>query len=289
MRAALDATTMDDPSRSALQELFEVSSRYLENSNPESGFEHAELQQGCGISGEIGRCWLAQLELDNVVAAIGRGELETVKRLLDSPILEGHLSQSPAVLAAIFALMIRSRDDALVCHVAAELAKYPETATERQNGRTLLHDAAAAGVPSIVDLLVGICADPNAGDGGGHGPLYSVANECQWPEGAPIVRLLLRAGAHVDNRSGEMRCSALHAAARRGNVKVAEALIEGGASIDIRDVRGDTPLRRAVNCRKAEVARLLVDRGADIRSPGSKGLTPLSAAKTEAIRGALLR
>jgi ankyrin repeat protein len=72
-------------------------------------------------------------------------------------------------------------------------------------------------------------------------------------------------------------------AARRGNVAVAEALLECGADIESRDSLGDTPLRRSVNCGKAAVAALLLARGADLHSKGSKGLTPLLAARTGAM------
>jgi ankyrin repeat protein len=46
-------------------------------------------------------------------------------------------------------------------------------------------------------------------------------------------------------------------AARRGNAVVAKALLDCGATIDAVDRRGDTPLQRAINCRKLHVAELL--------------------------------
>jgi len=88
----------------------------------------------------------------------------------------------------------------------------------------------------------------------------------------------------VDACDGAKHCTALHMAARRGNVEVAEALLECGANIEARDSLGETPLRRAVNCDQTGVATLLLARGADLHSLGSKGLTPLSAARTTAMR-----
>ena len=61
---------------------------------------------------------------------------------------------------------------------------------------------------------------------------------------------------------GSKRCTPLHMAARRGNVEIAEALLDCGADIDVRDSKGDTPLQRALNCRKPELASLLLARGA---------------------------
>jgi len=50
-------------------------------------------------------------------------------------------------------------------------------------------------------------------------------------------------------------------AARRGNVEIARALLDCGAALDARDRGGVTPLERAVNCRKAAVAQLLMECG----------------------------
>ena len=98
---------------------------------------------------------------------------------------------------------------------------------------------------------------------------------------------LLRRGAAVDARDRVKRCTPLHAAARRGSVAVAAALLDGGADLEARDVAGDTPLRRAVNCGQVEMATFLRARGADAGSRGARGLTPLEAARTDAMRRAL--
>ena len=97
---------------------------------------------------------------------------------------------------------------------------------------------------------------------------------------ASVIRALVKAGADVNAGDGVKRCTALHMAARRGNVAVAEVLLDCGAALEARDSAGDTPLRRSVNCNKVEVAALLVARGADIYSTGSKGITALLAARS---------
>ena len=154
-------------------------------------------------------------------------------------------------------------------------------------GRTLLHAAAAAANLPIVELLLQLGAVPDMVDAAGHAALYCVGNECSVPGGGDVVRALVRAGANVDAQDGVKRCTALHMAARRGNVEVAGALLDSGAAIEARDSLGDTPLRRAVNCGKVEVAALLVACGADCHSRGSKQMTPLLAARTAAMKRAL--
>jgi ankyrin repeat protein len=110
---------------------------------------------------------------------------------------------------------------------------------------------------TTVELLLQLGADPNAFDGGRHTPLYSVGNECAGPDSADVVRALVRGGARVDARDGVTGSTALHMAARRGNAVAAQALLECGADKSLRDRRGDTPLQRALNCRKAHLAELL--------------------------------
>jgi len=53
-------------------------------------------------------------------------------------------------------------------------------------------------------------------------------------------------------------------AARRGHVETAQALLDSGASVNAPDRKGDTPLQRAMNCHKNEVAQLLIERGAAV-------------------------
>jgi ankyrin repeat protein len=165
------------------------------------------------------------------------------------------------------------------------LVENPDLAHESYSGRTLLHAASAAGNSPIVAVLLKLGVDANIQDAGGHTPLYSIGNEC--PGGGPVVRALIQGGAKVDACDGVKRCTALHMAARRGNVEASEALIACGANIEVRDSLGETPLRRAVNCGQTDVAALLLAKGADPHSVGSKGLTPLSAARSGAMRGLL--
>jgi ankyrin repeat protein len=133
--------------------------------------------------------------------------------------------------------------------------------TRRFAGNTLLHFAAGAGCEEVVTLLLRLGADSNI-EGRGRTPLYCVANECPSVTGPEVIRALVRAGADVNACSGVTRATALHAAARRGHVGIARALLDLGAAVNARDRKADTPLQRAINCRKTEVSQLLRERGA---------------------------
>jgi hemoglobin len=269
MVKALDEAQIEEPVRKALHDVFARSSAYVVNQGP-------ALPVAEGVRDEIARRWDSQLRLDEAVAAIRRGDADraiTLAKTCDRTVLTG-----------LLALMIGSGHGVLLEFVQETLTRDPALIRERYAGRTLLHKASGEGSLTIVELLLRLGADPNAADGGGHTPLYSVGNECKVAGAGKVVHALVRAGAKVDAHDGVKHCTALHMAARRGNVLVAEALLDCGADIEARDTLAETPLRRSVNCNKTEVAALLLSRGADRHSKGSKGLTPLLAARTPAMK-----
>jgi ankyrin repeat protein len=147
-------------------------------------------------------------------------------------------------------------------------------------GQTLLHDAALVGEAELAAVLIRLGADPDAKEAGGHTPLYRAST-------GDVARVLLAAGATPDVASGPTQGTALHQAARRGNVAVVQALLEHGATINALDAKGQTPLRRAVNCRQLQIVRLLVRHGADIHLADRRGVTPTDMARTDEMKQAL--
>ena len=288
MLRALDESGIEEPARSVLRGFFGQASAYIVNQGRESlePVERLDAQEG-PIHQEVARRWDAQLVLDKAAAAVRRGDAVGAIKLVESPILRACFKHNSSLFAALLAMMIGNGDRAMLDYVGKKLDEAPDLAQERYSGRTLLHAASAAGEVTTVELLLRLAADPNVTDTGGHTPLYCVGNECRAEGGATVVRSLVQAGANVDAQDGVKHCTALHMAARRGNVDVAEALLDCGASLEARDSLGDTPLRRAVNCDRTEVARLLIARGADLHSIGSKGITPVLAARSSAMKTAL--
>jgi hemoglobin len=245
MAKALDDAQIGEPARSALLGFFELASAHVVNRGPTPPVSEDHLHP------EIAERWNAQRALDEAVAAIRRGDADRAIAL------GRHCASPPGILA----LMIGSGHGALLDYVQETLTRDPALVHTRYAGRTLLHTASGAGSLATVESLLRLGADPNATDGGGHTPLYCAGNECK-SGGGEVVRALVRGGANVNANGGVKRCTALHVAARRGNVEVAAALLDCGADIEARDTHGDTPLRRAVNCRKTGVVSLLLSRGA---------------------------
>jgi truncated hemoglobin YjbI len=245
MEATLDAAPLEDATRNALRHFFSRSSAYV------IGGDSAESEHQ-----ELAARWNEQLILDSVIASILEGRDD------ETLALAPRFATRPSVFVGLLARMVQTGRARLIHFVIDAAEHNPSLATQRFAGTTLLHFAAGAGCLEIVALLLRSGVDPNVQGRGDHAPLYCVANECASQTGPDVVQALVRAGADVNACGGVTRATALHMAARRGHVEIARALLDSGAALNALDRRGDTPLQRAINCRKTGVSQLLRDRGA---------------------------
>jgi hypothetical protein len=241
MSAAIDEVVADAGVREALHGYFEHASAYLID-EPAQGIKNGELAQR----------WSLQLAIDSAIAAIRARDAE--RAISTVSVLELDDSRKSGLLGA----MLQSGVAEMIEYVHGEVRRTQRLVAVAYSGRMLLHVAAGAGLLETVELLLRCGADPNVGR---HPVLYCVGNERPGTAGGRIVHLLVQAGARVNACDNVKRCTALHMAARRGNVEVAEALLECGADINARDSKRVTPLGRALNTRMRNVAELLKTRG----------------------------
>lgn len=96
-------------------------------------------------------------------------------------------------------------------------------------------------------------------------------------DAAAVSSLLAQNATLLDARDAD-ESTALHFAAWKGHVEVAQVLLDAGADVNARNNNrhyGNTPLHAAAHANNRAVAELLIDRGADITAEFGPGRTPL--------------
>ena len=105
-----------------------------------------------------------------------------------------------------------------------------------------------------------------------------------------LVKSLIEQGTPVDQPCDFNRWTALHAAAHKGHVEIAEFLIKHGANVNVKDKDGYTPLhntagsflkgypRKRTEADRNRIAALLLKHGACLNATINHGDTPLHRA-----------
>lgn len=195
--------------------------------------------------------WDAQQLVEAAVNAIAAG------RDQEALTIAPRFAARPSVFVGLLVKMLQTGRAALIAFVIHSVEDNPALATCPFAGKTLLHYAAGAGCLDVVSALLQRNVDPDVLDNGNHTALYCVANEWGGETGPRIVAALVGAGAHVNANRGVTQATPLHMAARRGHVEIARALLDCGADIHAQDRKGETALQRAMNCRRPAVVQLL--------------------------------
>jgi ankyrin repeat protein len=122
------------------------------------------------------------------------------------------------------------------------------------DGTTPLHQAALHSDPAMVALLLSKGASVDVRSKDGALPIHDAA----LGKSAEVVRFLAAKGASIASvTQDEMAQTPLHMAASFGRLEVIKALLDLGASIDVKDAKGRTPLDVAIANSQTEAATLI--------------------------------
>jgi ankyrin repeat protein len=95
------------------------------------------------------------------------------------------------------------------------------------------------------------------------------------------VRALISKGVDVNSRDVFGDNAGLHWAASLGLAEMARLLIDSGADVNIRNEEGDTPLHWAAGEGQKELVVILIVHGADVNALNKRGWTPLRWAEAQ--------
>ncbi len=198
------------------------------------------------------------------------------------------------------------------------LANGADPRTPDADGNTPLHHAARSSDPGVAALLRDAAAEVDVRNGEGVTPLGIACAAGNWrlarfllergakaelegatpallpasgaeEDDAAGVQLLLKHKARVDARDAHGR-SALHEAARAGNVDILAVLLAAGADVHARDAAGRTPLLDAAAGGRLGAVDALLAAKADLAAEDTDGRGVLAiACACESPSPALLR
>jgi len=134
--------------------------------------------------------------------------------------------------------------------------------------------AASQSLNDIVKVLVDAGADINQKQGEFKQTLIMLALH---DDNTELVKYLIQKGVDVKAQATDGE-TALYLAAAYGNIEAADALLRAGADIDKESSIGFSPLFRAIQKKNTDMALYLISKGADVNSRDTRDFTPAYAA-----------
>jgi ankyrin repeat protein len=168
---------------------------------------------------------------------------------------------------------VHNRRNDLVSYLSNDKSQLNQINNE---GKTVLHVAAALGDARIIDILVKAGADLNATDFKGNTPLHTAVILYN----RAAVRELAALGADINTINNEGK-SAFYLALENNDTEIINMLGDKARpNVNLRAYDGNTPLHVAVRQQNIGTVRYLLERGADRMLTDSSGRTPLDLARS---------
>jgi len=131
----------------------------------------------------------------------------------------------------------------------------------------------------VVKTLLEHNADISLYDFDGKTVMHHLVENTGWTARG-VTKALLCKAKRIDTVDRK-ETTPLHTAAKLGDVKIVEMLLQGGSSVSSKSSDGKTPLHYSVISGKEKVTRLLVKWNADVYATDDKGKTPWDLAKEQ--------
>lgn len=150
----------------------------------------------------------------------------------------------------------------------------PDVDTRNIYDWTPLHSAVKEGYTELVTMLITKGANIATANENGVGPFYTACHEGF----IEIARLLFDVGVDVNIPTQEDQCTPLIAASECGHVEIAKFLLENGANVEARNNEMMTPFYCAALNGHVKIIQLLFDHNADVNARQINNSTPVHAA-----------
>jgi cytohesin len=148
---------------------------------------------------------------------------------------------------------VRERDVAALRAAVGRIGRRAVLAEDEPMEIATIHLAASAGAAEVVELLLGLGADPRAARNNRFTPLHAAAMHGH----AEVCAVLLASGAAVDVQTAPQGYAPLHSAAWAGHLGAIRVLCAHGADPTLVNHRGETPAATARRNGHWRASRLL--------------------------------
>ncbi|XP_006635908.3 transient receptor potential cation channel, subfamily N, member 1 [Lepisosteus oculatus] len=179
-------------------------------------------------------------------------------------------------------VLARTKDGSTLMHIASQcghpetalafLKKGVPLHMPNKAGAVCLHAAAKSGHSAVVKALLQKGAHVDATTKDNYTALHVAVQSCK----PLVVQMLLGFGARVQLKGGKAQETPLHIAARvKEGEKVAEMLLKSGADVNAEQENGETAMHIAARHGNLKMMQALIEEGGDVTSKSKAGESPL--------------